>query len=65
MNANIDRVDTLTLLRPWQAQQYLNVSRGTWRRLVDCGTVQPVNVPGLKERRYRREDLDRLYKRNG
>jgi DNA-binding transcriptional MerR regulator len=49
------------LLRPIEVRNALNISRSTMIKLEALGVLKPANVPGLKHRRYREDDVRKIY----
>jgi len=45
-----------------ETAEFLRVSRATMYRLIDSSTLVPYQIPGLRGSRFKKKDLDELFK---
>jgi hypothetical protein len=54
-------IATPTWLTGAQAREHLKLSKGTFLKLVKDGRITQFTIPGLRDPRYKLEELDALF----
>lgn len=54
-------IATPTWLTGAQAREHLKLSKGTFLKLVKDGRITQYTIPGLRDPRYKQEELDALF----